>query len=148
MLYQEYKSKYWITEHVAFRLGEFLKTGIILAVKFRYRSTTYDIVDDETGLTHEDVKLADIEGKVKEPDYILDNRTPNVVELENNLFTDRMGSEGSIIFGKPTNVLAPPHVSGVDMMINSDSPNVPVTMFEDGSVLFKDGTIGIKSDRK
>lgn len=123
MTYQEYKSPYSITEHVRYNRGPDTNTytGIIVAVRFTFASVSFDIVEDKSSTLHEKILLDYIEASLQ-PNYYIDCRLPNVVELENNLFTEKVGYN-EIIFGKPKSILAPPHVSSVEEIINAPSRN-------------------------
>jgi hypothetical protein len=113
MVHQEFKSKYSITEHVVFKKEEEWFSGIIAAVKFRFRSTSYDIVDDETNELHKEIPASIITGTIS-PEYLTVARIPSEIELENNLFTDIVGDEGKLVKSRPISIFAPPHISFID----------------------------------
>ena len=121
MTYQEYKTPFGITERVRYNMGPDTNTytGIIVGVRFTFAALSFDIIDDKTSQLHEKIRLEWIEASLATKLFV-DFRLPTLVEQENNLFTDRMGY-GETIFDKPTSIMSPPHVSGVEEMINAPS---------------------------
>lgn len=109
---QEYKSEYGIRDHVQFTVHSETKeddteyTGIITAIKFTYANIFFDIIDDGVNKIFKEVPFTDIGGIISvEKDFIVDHRVPNEIEQLNNLYAEKIGCYGKIIFNKPSSVL-------------------------------------------
>jgi len=112
MTHQEYKSEYGIRHHVQFTVrGETKQddvdhSGIIVAVKFTYANIFFDIIDDNDNKLFEKVPFTDIVGRISvQNEFMIDKRIPNEVEQLNNLYSEKIGCYGKIVFNKPATVM-------------------------------------------